>query len=311
LALLSCLDHFRMFESMGGSGGALTSISMYIFGRISGWLTLAGVTVGLLAGLPGWAQVPGNVAAPSASGAAGQDRAPGLPGLAGSSGRFVVVLDAAHGGDDGGAQLSGGAAEKTVTLALSVRLRSLLTARGFQVVTTREGNVNLDKDARAQIANHAVSGARAAACLSFHASESGSGVHIFVSSLEPTALRVGTHFLAWKTAQSAYVNRSLKLAGTVNSALEHGGDSSTTGEGPIAATLARASLPGVDSMACPAVAIEVAPIRGEDRKVVTEVTDSEYQTQVVEALAAALLEWKTDSETDPGSDRVHPGGRTP
>jgi N-acetylmuramoyl-L-alanine amidase len=239
----------------------------------------------------------------------------GSSGSLGSGGRFVVVLDAAHGGDDGGAQLSGGVAEKTVTLALSVRLRSLLTARGVQVATTREGNVNLDKDARAQVANHAVSGAGAAACLSFHASESGSGVHIFVSSLEPTALRGTTRFLAWKTAQSAYVNRSLKLAGTVNSALEHGGDSGASGAGsgagPIAATLARASLPGVDSMACPAVAIEVAPIRGEDRKVVTEVTDPEYQAQIVQALAAALLEWKTDSETGPEPDRGHAGERTP
>jgi hypothetical protein len=34
---------------------------------------------------------------------------------------------------------------------------------------------------------------------------------------------------------------------------------------------------------------------------VTEVTDPQYQTQMVEALAAALLEWKTDSETEPHS----------
>src|SRR5277367_4299556 len=83
--------------------------------------------------------------------------------------RFVVVIDAAHGGDDAGAALnsssseSAGAstAEKTVTLQMSVRLRSLLMARGFQVVTTREGDVNLDGVARAQIANRAAMGAGA------------------------------------------------------------------------------------------------------------------------------------------------------
>jgi N-acetylmuramoyl-L-alanine amidase len=313
LVLLSCSGHLQMFEPLAGNEGALTPISMDIFGRISGRLMLAGLIVGVMASVPGWAQSPANAVAPVPSGTASQ--APGMERLPGSGGRFVVVLDAAHGGDDGGAQLSGGTAEKTVTLALSVRLRSLLTARGFQVVTTREGNVNLDKDARAQIANHAVSSAGSAACLSFHASESGSGVHLFVSSLEPTVLRGTTRFLAWKTAQSAYVNRSVKLAGTVNSALEHGGGSGAAGAdseaGPISATLARASLPGVDSMACPAVAIEVAPIRGEDRKVVTEVIDPEYQTQIVEALAAALLEWKTDSESDAGAGRAHPGERTP
>jgi N-acetylmuramoyl-L-alanine amidase len=212
--------------------------------------------------------------------------------------RFVVVLDAAHGGDDGGGQLGASVAEKTVTLGLSVRLRSLLAARGIAVVTTREGNVNLDSDQRAQIADHAVAGAGAAACVSLHASEAGAGVHIFVSSLEPAA---GTRFLAWKTAQAAYVARSLKLAGTVNSALEHsstGGDGGDASGAAIPATLARASLPGLDSMTCPAVAIEMAPLRDADRKVVTEVTDQGYQAQVVAALAAALLEWKADVDPE-------------
>jgi N-acetylmuramoyl-L-alanine amidase len=99
----------------------------------------------------------------------------------------------------------------------------------------------------------------------------------------------------------------LKLASTVNSALEHssvaGGTSTSGGDtGPIPATLARTSLPGVDSMACPAVAVEMAPIRDANRKVVTEVTDADYQTQLVESLAAAILEWRTDVEAE-----YHPG----
>jgi N-acetylmuramoyl-L-alanine amidase len=221
-------------------------------------------------------------------------------------GRFVVVLDAAHGGDDGGAHLGstgegGSTAEKTVTLALSVKLRSLLTARGFQVVTTRESNGNVSADTRAQIANHA----QAAACLSLHATETGAGVHLFVSSLEPAA---GGRFLAWKTAQAAYVAKSLKLASLVNSALEH---SSASGDGndamTIPVTLARTSLPGVDSMACPALAVEMAPLReGKGNAAVTnEATDGQYQSQVLEAIAAALLEWRTDAQGEAG------GGRQP
>jgi N-acetylmuramoyl-L-alanine amidase len=223
--------------------------------------------------------------------------------------RAVVVLDAAHGGEDGGGQVGDSVAEKTVTLALSVRLRSLLTARGFQVVTTREGNVNLEPNMRAQIANHAGAGpgfsSGALACLSLHASQTGSGVHIFVSSLSPA---MQGRFLAWKTAQAAFVARSLKLAGTVSSAFEHGsggdgssgapdGGSSESG-GLITATLARTSLPVVDSMACPALAIEVAPMRDANGKVVTEVTDQPYQTQIAETLAAALLDWKASVEAD-------------
>lgn len=232
-----------------------------------------------------------------------------------NSGRFVVVIDAAHGGDDGGARLgdaSGGQqggqiSEKSVTLAMGVRLRSLLTARGFTVVTTRESNVNLDNDARAQIANRAVASASGAACLSLHASEAGSGVHIVVSSLAPAA---PTRFPAWKTAQAGYVERSLKFAGAVNSAFEQGGGSSA-----IPATLGRASLPGIDSMTCPALAIELAPVRTADRKVTTDVTDGEYQAQVVQALVNAIVEWR--SELDGSADGgTHPaaspgGGQTP
>ncbi len=231
------------------------------------------------------------------------------------SGRFVVVIDAAHGGDDDGARLgdtSGGQqggqiSEKSVTLAMSVRLRSLLAARGFTVVTTRENNVTLDSDARAQIANRAVASASGAACLALHASEAGSGVHIFVSSLAPAA---ATRFAAWKTAQAGHVGQSLKFAGTVNSAFEQGG-----GAGPVPATLGRASLPGIDSMRCPALAIEIAPLRTADRKIVTDVTDSEYQAQVVQALVNAVVEWKSelDSSGDAGTrpSASPSGGQTP
>jgi N-acetylmuramoyl-L-alanine amidase len=257
-----------------------------ILGRISGWIAAGGLTAASMA-----APAQMSVQAPV------QPNAPAAPQRVAPASRFVVVLDAAHGGDDGGGQVGGAVAEKTVTLELSVRLRSLLAARGFWVVTTREGNVNLDSDARAQIANHATFGSGGAACLSLHASEAGTGVHIFVSSLEPVAT---TRFLAWKTAQSAYVSRSLKLAGTVNSALEQSSadDGGNANAAPIPATLARASLPGLDSMTCPALAIEVAPLRDADRKIVTDVTDSDYQAKVAQALAAAMLEWRSDAAAD-------------
>jgi hypothetical protein len=50
----------------------------------------------------------------------------------------------------------------------------------------------------------------------------------------------------------------------------------------------------------------MAPIRSDDRNVATEVTDPQYQAQIVEALAAALLEWRTDAQGEARS-----GGRQP
>src|SRR5580658_2297135 len=162
--------------------------------------------------------------------------------------KFVVALDAAHGGDDLGARL-GNQSEKDLTLALSVKLRSLLMARGIAVVTTRESGADVDADRRTDIANRA----NAAACLNLHAalvnSKNGPAVHLFTSFL-PSATDV--RFVPWKTAQSAWIERSTALAGVLNSALTQAG---------ITVTLGQTALPAIDSMACPAVAVEIAPQR--------------------------------------------------
>jgi N-acetylmuramoyl-L-alanine amidase len=192
--------------------------------------------------------------------------------------RFVVVLDAAHGGDDSGGKLDSGQLEKTANLALSVRLRSLLGARGILVVTTRESDASVELNRRAEIANRANAGA----CLSLHTSESGSGVHLFASSLPPVP---STRFPAWKTAQAAWITRSLALAGVLNSALEHA---------DLNVTLGRTALPGLDSMTCPALAVEIAPQRGEDNTITTEPDDADYQARVAASLAAAIVQWRTE-----------------
>ncbi len=203
---------------------------------------------------------------------------PPTPQLAPPVARPVMVIDAAHGGDDLGGHLSSGQFEKAATLSLSVRLRSLLGARGIQVVTTRETDQSVDPNRRAEIANHA----EARACVSIHVAETGSGVHLFVSSQAPT---VSTRFTAWKTAQAAYVTRSLALAGVLNSALLQAG---TT------VTLGRTALTAIESMTCPAVAIEVAPERDTDHKITAEPDDPDYQARIATTLATALLEWKTE-----------------
>jgi N-acetylmuramoyl-L-alanine amidase len=192
-----------------------------------------------------------------------------------SPSRFVVLLDAAHGGDDTGASL-GGENEKTFTLAFTVRLRSLLAARGFTVITTRDSDAGVDPDRRADIADHA----NPQACLTLHATEAGSGVHLFASSLAPVQ---DARFLPWKTAQAAWVIRSISLAGLVNSALSHAS---------VPVTLGRTALPAIDSMICPAVAVEIAPDRSSDAQA-ANLDNQDYQARVADALAAALVEWRS------------------
>jgi N-acetylmuramoyl-L-alanine amidase len=197
--------------------------------------------------------------------------------------RSVIVLDAAHGGNDNGAGL-GGQQEKAYTLAFSVRLRSLLAARGFQVVTTRESDATVDAAKRVELANHA----NAMACLSLHATDAGSGVHLFVSSMAPAN---DARFTAWKTAQAAWITRSLTLAGVLNSALSHAS---------IPVTLGRVGMPVLDSITCPAVAVEIAPLRTSDSPGTESLNDPNVQALVAEALAAALVEWRS---VDRGKDQ--------
>ena len=208
-----------------------------------------------------------------------------------SPNRFVVVIDAAHGGDNTGGTLKDptGATvqEKTITLALSVRLRSLLAARGIPVVTTRESDSNVDDDRRAEIANHA----NAQACISLHATQTGAGIHIFTSSLPPAT---SSRFIAWKTAQAAWVTRSLALTGDLNSALLHAG---------MAVTIGRTALTTIDSMSCPAVAIEVAPELPAGGAQPIGPGDADYQARVAQAIAAAILEWRTNAAR---TESVHP-----
>jgi len=193
--------------------------------------------------------------------------------------RFFVVLDAAHGGANTGARINNELLEKDVVLSLAVRLRSMLNARGIQVVTTRETDADPPALNRAEIANHVA----AAACISLHATATGSGVHLFTSSLNSAPM---TRFLPWQTAQSAFVVQSLRLSSEINSAMTHA---------EIPVSLGRTSLQPLDSFACPAVAVEISPLGATETGGKTlDLTDSDYQSRVVDGLAAAIQQWRED-----------------
>ena len=83
-----------------------------------------------------------------------------------SSSSPTIILDAGHGGEDGGASSADGLLEKDLNLALVLTMRDILTANGIEVILTRDTdtllydrNVNfegrkkkLDAEARLKIA---------------------------------------------------------------------------------------------------------------------------------------------------------------
>jgi|ERR1700756_4939805 len=197
--------------------------------------------------------------------------------------RFQVLLDAGHGGSDIGARLTATLLEKDLTLDLSNRLRSMLAARGMEVTDTRSSDASMSPVDRAQVANRTPY----AACVVIHATATGSGVHLYTSSLAPTPL---TKFMPWQTAQSAYVTQSLKLSSDIDSALAHA---------EIPVTLGRTSLQPMDSFSCPAVAVEIAPLQAGTSTKASPITDGAYQRNILEALAAALEQWRNDWRQQP------------
>ena len=61
-----------------------------------------------------------------------------------SSGLPVVIIDAGHGGFDGGASTSDGVPEKDINLAVSIYLKEYLEFLGFKTLMTREDDVSLE-----------------------------------------------------------------------------------------------------------------------------------------------------------------------
>ncbi len=177
-----------------------------------------------------------------------------------------------------------GVLEKDVNLALSVRLRSALAARGITVATTRENDSDPAFTDRAAVANHAL----AAACLVLHATASGSGVHLFTSSLAPATSTSG--LVPWQTAQAAWVTRSLRLSSEINASL---------GQAGIPVTLGSTELQPLDNLTCPAVAIEIAPLASGPSNGAMAISDAGYQQRILGALVAALVQWSTDWKQQP------------
>jgi N-acetylmuramoyl-L-alanine amidase len=211
-----------------------------------------------------------------------QTAAPAPPHL-----RAVIFLDPAHGGADGGAKVADTVLEKAVTLELANRIRPLLTARGFDVRMTREGDPTPTPttDQRAGLQNQA----HPAACLILHSAPTGTGVHIYTSALPEStaapapstnpATPTASAIVPWDEAQSTYIASSLRLSSEISTAFSRS---------QIPVSSGRTWMPPLDNLLCPAVAIEIAPLSADGSK---PPTDAGYQQRVAEAIAGAVLFW--------------------
>jgi N-acetylmuramoyl-L-alanine amidase len=201
----------------------------------------------------------------------------------------TIVIDPGHGGSDNGSRISDTIVEKDVTLVLALRLRSLLAARGFNVVLTRDDDkatnptppfAPLTLDDRAGIANHE----RPSACLLIHATGAGTGVHLYTSELTPASGELPA--APWLSLQAPWVADSQSLASRIGDALNRSRLPLVNGS---------ASVRPLDSLTCPALVLELAPRTASAETI----NDDTYQQSVAQATANALILWKDHVQPPP------------
>ena len=197
----------------------------------------------------------------------------------------LIVLDPAHGAADNGAVFPDKSLEKDIDLALSNRIADSLKAKGFTVVLTRTNSTDdVPADVRVDLANRS----RPLACILVHAASGGHGVHLYTSALTPPSFTDPNLILPWDTAQYAALPQSLRLTNDLATALNGIRVPLVTG---------RASVSSIDSLTCPAVALEIAPISANG-DINTPVTDANYQTRVADAVANAMVFWRGHAESN-------------
>lgn len=124
---------------------------------------------------------------------------PTLPTSTDEEGARVIVLDAGHGGMDGGCSSAAGDVEKNINLAILLNLRELLEMSGYTVLTTRDTDTSIHDAGIEGIANQKSSdmdnrlaifnSCEGAICISIHQNQftdpKYSGAQMFYSDTDP------------------------------------------------------------------------------------------------------------------------------
>jgi N-acetylmuramoyl-L-alanine amidase len=216
----------------------------------------------------------------------------------------TIVIDPGHGGIEVGAKGKFGALEKDVTLAISLKLKSLIEKNlAYRVELTRDKDLDVPLENRAAIANNN----RAALFISVHANGSSrrnaKGSETFFLSLNATdeesrrlaylenssaqfekpmdtANNDDIQMILWDMAQSAYLKQSQRLAEIVQEELNDLLGTANRG-------IKQAPFKVLTGVACPAVLVEVAFISNPDEE--KELVAPGFQENVARAIYRGLV----------------------
>ena len=218
--------------------------------------------------------------------------------------RRTIVIDPGHGGMESGAQGKEGAVEKDITLAIGLKLKSIIEKNlAFNVVMTRDKDVEVSLESRAAVANNN----KAFLFVSIHANSSyrknAFGSESYFLSLNATdreARRLAylennseefgariegsdedqIQMILWDMAQAAYLNQSSELAENIQKELN-------TLLGTRDRGIKQAPFMVLAGVACPAVLVEVAFINNPKEE--QKLTDEKFQSTAALAIFRGLV----------------------
>jgi N-acetylmuramoyl-L-alanine amidase len=227
------------------------------------------------------------------------------PVLLCSQDQRTVVIDPGHGGLEVGAKGRFGTLEKNITLAISLKLKSIIERKlAYRVVLTRDRDVDVSLEQRSAIANNN----KAFVFISIHANgypgRNARGSETYFLNLNATdeeARRIAymennstelsqvsgedqddIMMILWDMAQAAYLRQSSQLAELIQSELNSLLGTRNRG-------VKQAPFKILTGVACPAVLVETAFISNpdEERKLQTD----NFQNSVAEAIFRGLSKY--------------------
>ncbi|RMG44628.1 MAG: N-acetylmuramoyl-L-alanine amidase [Acidobacteria bacterium] len=226
-----------------------------------------------------------------------------------------VVLDPGHGGAEDGAVGPGGVKEKDLVLDIARRLRELLRAEGFEVLLTRDGDIDLGLDERAAIANrwHAdlfvslhANASRAASARGaetyFLSAEATDDAARTLAALENNAVAAAgagnaaggsdeLPLILWDMAQREYLQESARLARTIQRRLNRLLGIADRG-------VRRAPFRVLVGATCPAVLVELGFVTNPEEE--ARLADPAYRSRLAEALRDAIRTFGARAEERAG-----------
>lgn len=218
-------------------------------------------------------------ASPAVPGAAPKTAAPAP--AAPARPRFLVVIDPGHGGDDRGALLAPGVEEKDLALAFALRLRAALERNGISSLLLRDADTAMALDQRAITSNVD----RAAVFLSLHVGGVGHGMRLYTARVPEIAARPGA-LLPWESAQSAYLEVSRTVAGSIAAELS---------KKQIEHAESSAQMRPLANVTAAALAVEFLP--NEDG--LSSLASAQYQQTLCAAIADGISAVRSSVENRP------------